>query len=432
MISCEVLIVGGGAAGIAAAVSAARAGARTLLVERYGYLGGTGSTALVHTLCGLYLLRDEPDAVFAHPGFPSEFARRLLAGGAARGPVRMGRLDVLPHDPTALARVADDLIAETANLQCLLHAELISIAREGDHWRVTAASRGTRLEVRAIAVVDASGDGTLAALAGLPFEQTEPAHMQRPAYIFKLCGMDHTALDESGRLRLAHGIASDVRAGSLPPAALGAAFRAGIHEGECHVTIDLAGDSGDGGTYDPCDAAALTALEQCGRRTATELAAWLATTARGFERAWIAAWPVRAGIRESRRILGQHVLSADKLLSGEACEDSVALATWPVELREKPTGPRWRFPDRAVPGHIPLRSLCALGQDRFFMAGRCISATHEAQASIRVMGTCMATGEAAGIAAALTTTGDGSGSAKMWTGLARRVNARRTELIRPC
>jgi FAD dependent oxidoreductase len=432
MLTCDVLIVGGGAAGIAAAIGATRAGAQTVLVERYGFLGGMGTASLVHTICGLYLLRDEPDAVMAYTGFPSEFASKLLARGGAKGPVRMGRLDVLLHDPAAMAKLADDLIAETSGLRCLLHTELTGASSTNGRWRVSMTSRGQAITIEAATVVDASGDGALAAMAGLPFQQTNAAFVQRPAYVYKLCGVKHEALDESGRLRLAHAIASGVRSQTLPKAALGSGFRAGIHEGECHVTIDLVGDSGDGSCYDPCDVETLSALEQSGRSIATSLTQWLAANAEGFSKAWIAAWPVRAGIRESRRIIGRHVLDVEELLSGIEHEDSIALATWPVELREKATGPRWRFPLENKPGHIPLRALCSAQSATFFMAGRCISASHAAQAAIRVMGTCMATGEAAGIAAALVATDPAMAGTDRWKELAARTRMKRTDIRRPC
>ena len=111
----DILVVGGGTAGIAAAVSAARAGARTLLVERRNALGGMASNALVHTLCGLYLLRndDAQPLAYANEGFPREFAESVIRAGGASEPVRMGKLDVLPHQPAALAAVADDITRQT-------------------------------------------------------------------------------------------------------------------------------------------------------------------------------------------------------------------------------------------------------------------------------------------------------------------------------
>ena len=113
----DVLVIGGGTAGIAAAVAAARDGAQTLLVEQNGSLGGMASGAFVHTLCGLYRLRDDATQTleFANPGFAQEFSTRLLAIGGARGPVRMGRLDVLPHSPLALAFLADQITGNLPN-----------------------------------------------------------------------------------------------------------------------------------------------------------------------------------------------------------------------------------------------------------------------------------------------------------------------------
>ncbi|HSI11925.1 MAG TPA: FAD-dependent oxidoreductase, partial [Chthoniobacter sp.] len=121
----------------------------------------------------------------------------------------------------------------------------------------------------------------------------------------------------------------------------------------------------------------------------------------GFEKSYIAAWPARAGVRESRRIMGRYRLEMEDIERGAQFDDTVAFAAWPMELRETATGPRLRFPTGEEPCGIPLRSLQARDDASLFMAGRCISSSHEAQASVRVIGTCLATGEAAGLAAAL-------------------------------
>ena len=162
----DVCVAGGGSAGLAAAVAAARTGARTLLVERHGSLGGMASAAFVHSVCGLYKLpgKGAPAAV-ANEGFAAEFGARLLAGGKAHGPVRMGRVDVLLHRPAAFARLADTLArAEQNRLSVRLHTELAG----ADADMVTLACRGRFQEVRARAWVDATGDAVLAALRGAP------------------------------------------------------------------------------------------------------------------------------------------------------------------------------------------------------------------------------------------------------------------------
>jgi hypothetical protein len=106
-------------------------------------------------------------------------------------------------------------------------------------------------------------------------------------------------------------------------------------------------------------------------------------------------------LRESRRIQGRKTVFADAVLSGAECQGEVAIGTWPMELREVHTGPRWRFPQNNKPTRIPLGSLRPVKRSNLWAAGRCISSDHEAQAALRVMGTCMATGQAAGVAAAL-------------------------------
>lgn len=264
----------------------------------------------------------------------------------------------------------------------------VEVRRTGERWTVAAA-----------AFVDTTGDATLTALAGGAFEMTEAARLQRPAYIVQLVGVPQEALTEKARLALAGQLVQAVRAGQLPRAVLGAGFRAGVRPGSCFVTLDLAGDEGDGTAWDPFSAAVLRRVEEEGRQLGLLLLAFLRAHIPGFEGAALGAWPARPGVRESRRAVGRHVLTGDELRRGARFDDRVAWAAWPMEFRERPTGARLVYPETG-PAQIPLRALQHRDIPNLFMAGRCLSATHEAQASIRVMGTCLATGEAAGRAAA--------------------------------
>ena len=390
---CDVLVAGGGSAGLAAAISAARLGARTLLVERHGVLGGMASAALVHSICGLYRLPvgDEP-AVLANGGFAAEFARRLLASGGASGTVRMGRVQVLLQRPAAFARLADALVRETPLLTVRLHTEIIAADET-----VSLHCRGVGEEIRPRVMVDATGDAVLAALRGAPCEMADAARLQRPAFIFAMGGVAGGALSDEARLRLAQRLAREVKRGALPPAALGAHLRASAQAGEAYVTIDLEG----GADFDPLDPASLTRLEMEGRALAEGLARFFRKEIEGFAGSYIAAWPARAGVRESRRIIGRARVETSDILEGTQFPDTVACAAWPIELRETAEGPRLRFPTGAEPCGIPLRALRARDDASLFAAGRCIACSHEAQAAVRVIGTCLATGEAAGLAAAL-------------------------------
>lgn len=390
--SFDVVVIGGGSAGIAAAVSAARSGARTLLLERHGFAGGMGTASLVHTFCGLYLLRREPGAVLANPGFASEMAERMTAA-TGLGPLRMGRVDVLPQHPVEFARIADELVAAEPSLELYLHTEVVSVAaREG--WDIGIAGRGGLRRVVARALVDASGDAVVAAMLGVDAEMVESPRLQRPAYVF---GVHRNGmLDEAQRLETAGLILEGIRDACVPVEAMGMTFRGSGREHETFGTLDLAG----GDAYDPLDPGCLSRLETVGRATAARTVAWLAGRSEIWKGAYISQWPVRAGVRESRRWLGEAVLTAADLLGGRRFGDEIALATWPMEFRENARGPKLRFPEGDKPAGIPLGCLRPKGMKNLFVAGRCISADHEAQASIRVMGTCFATGEAAGRAAA--------------------------------
>ncbi len=391
----DVCVAGGGSAGLAAAVAAVRMGARTLLIERHGSLGGMASAALVHSVCGLYKLPGKgAPAVLANEGFATEFAGRLLASGQAHGPVRMGRVDVLLHRPAAFAELADSLTrSESAQLSVRLHTELAG----ADAETVTLACRGRFQQVRAHAWVDATGDAVLAALRAVPFEMEPADRLQRPAFIFALGGVDAAVLDDDGRLRLARRIVGAVRAGTLPGGMLGAHFRASPQPGEAFVSIDLTG----GTHFDPLDPECLTGLEIEGRELGRLLTGFLQREADGFADAYVAAWPSRAGVRESRRIMGQYRVTADDIAAGTEFSDTVAWSAWPMEFRETASGPRLRFPAEERSCGVPLRALQARDDASLFMAGRCLSCSHEAQAALRVIGTCLATGEAAGLAAAL-------------------------------
>lgn len=391
--SFDVAVIGGGSAGLAAAVSAARQGARTLLIERHGFLGGMGTASLVHTFCGLYLLRDEPDAVLANPGFPAEMAARMIAA-TGLGPTRMGRLDVLPQHPVEFVKIADEMIASEPLLELRLHSQVTAISRE-ENWQIQIA--GVAGMVSARSLVDASGDAVTASMLGLDAAMVESPSLQRPAYVF---GVNNRVVpDDEARLQTAGHIVEGIRAGVLPADAMGLAFRSSGRPGEVFGTLDLAGGETTA-DYNPLDPACLTNLEVRGRATASRTIAWLAEKSDLWRGAYISHWPVRAGVRESRRWIGEFILTGDDLLAGRRFDDEIGLATWPMEFRETPRGPKLRYPVDNRPTGIPLRCLKPAGIERLFVAGRCISTDHDAQASIRVMGTCFVTGEAAGRAAA--------------------------------
>jgi len=390
----DIAVVGGGSAGIAASICAARQGASVVLIERLGMLGGMGSAANVHTVCGLYRLRKnegEP-LVPANEGFPQEFAGLLLRSGGATGPIRMGKLDVLMHEPASFARVADKLTGDQAGLRVLLHSEVMGVKRDKRGIEsLEIRSRGRVLKITPRAVIDTTGDAEVAFLAKAGTNQESLEKLQRPAYIFALGGLSPEALTDSGKILIARAISYGVRDGKIPSDALGAAFRPGVHSGQGWGTIDLTADG-----FDPGKRECRSLIEAEGRNLAITVASFLAREVEGFRFASITSYPAHAGIRESRRVRGFYELTHGDILAGARFKDEVAFSAWPIELRETSRGAKFRFPEENRSCGIPLRSIMSADIPNLFVAGRCISCSHEAQAAIRVMGTCMATGEAAG------------------------------------
>lgn len=396
--SCEsfdLAVIGGGSAGLAAAVTAAREGARTLLIERYGYLGGMGTASLVHSFCGLYLLRKEAGAVLANPGFSEEIASRMIAATGI-GPKRMGRVDVLPQHPVEFVRIADEMTVAEASLEVRLHSKVTDLQRSDEGWCLQIGGRCDRNQIFAARLIDASGDAVVAELLGGGAAMAESPVLQRPAYVFGVhC---HADLNDALKLQTAGMIVEGVKAGEIPQDAMGITFRASGRTDEVFASLDLTGGA-TVADFSPLDSVCLTQLELSGRRTATAVMRWLGTRSDLWRGSYISQWPVRAGIRESRRWIGESILTGEQVFTGERFSDEIALATWPMEFREDAKGPKLRFPVDDRPTGIPLGCLRPLGIDKLWVAGRCISADHAAQASIRVMGTCFATGEAAGRAA---------------------------------
>lgn len=398
----DVLIIGGGSAGVAAALTSARQGVKTLLVERHGFLGGAGTASLVHSFCGLYDFPRPGEAVarVANPGIPTLLESELLARAIALGPMRLGRVDVLLHQPQQLALLYDQWCLAEPNLQVLLHTDVIGCTTaEGRVTDLNLFCRGASWTARPHTIVDASGDAVLALLADHPWKQVPSQELQRPAYIIALSGVAVDALSDNGPLQIAGTLARAIKEKTLPAEAAGAHFRMSPATDEIFLTLDLPGDSPEC-PFDATDARSLTWVEMRGRQVAFSIVDHLQTTLAGFAHARVSTLPVRAGIRESRRWIGESVLTEEDILESRNGEQAVANATWPLELRETARGPRLLYPHEPKPCGIPLGCLRARDLRNVFIAGRCISATHRAQASIRVMGTALATGQAAGLAAA--------------------------------
>jgi hypothetical protein len=394
----DVVVAGGGTAGVAAALSAARLGARTLLVERDPRLGGNATSAFVHTFCGLFLPADGGDAVDAHPGLPRRFARGLAAAGGAGAPERAGRVMVLPIVPAVLAGYAAAECDRAADLTWWTDAAVIAATLASDRGGTSAVAverAGRRHTIECRTAVDATGDGALAALAGAEVAIAPAAELQCASFIFGLGGVAAAEVHGFARLQVSVAAAGAVRFGELPPGCESVMIRPGAVAGEVFVTLNMPRTE----HFDPLDAACVAELTALGRARAETLVRYLRATRPGFADAHVVAWPARVGIRETRRIAGHAVMTGEDVRGGRRRDDEVALSTWPIELWNDHRRAVFEYP--AAPCSIPLGALVSRSYPGLGMAGRCVSATHEALAALRVIGTALATGEAIGVAAAL-------------------------------
>lgn len=389
----DVVVAGGGAAGTSAAIAAARTGAKVLLLERYGFLGGAAANSLVLAYCGFY--QKGPRPVVAVRGVGEELLRGLSGIGQDVSPVmsRSGNWIIL-LDPEAV-KFAFDRLTEEAGISVLLHSRVTgATVDDGRVTSLTITDHAGSYEVSAGAFVDASGEATLSALAGVEMtvDSLEGSHVQPASMPVRIGGVGPGVEFDRARMAeliAAHNAGSDV---PIPRTDGGVMFRLPVSGDYWWMTIDLATDGMTG--------ADLGAIERRARAEAWRNLALLRQLP-GFEDAYIVATGPQIGIRETRRPRSVEDLSGMALEQGLRRADGVGRAAWPMEVHEAPGKARFIEIGGAGFADIPPGALRAFGVNNLFLAGRVAGADAAAYGSLRVMGTAFATGQAAGIMAAL-------------------------------
>jgi len=411
----EVLVVGGGPAGIAAAIASARQGARTLLLERFGFLGGNATAALVGPFMTCYSLDGQQQLV---RGIYEELVRRLERIGGALHPsgipagspycgfIVFGHDKVTPFDPEAVKVVALEMCRE-AGVEIQFHTFVFDALVEGGAVTgVVAASKSGAEAVRARVTVDCSADADVAARAGVPCRTGRDADglTQPMTLFFRIAGVDDARVE------------AYVRAHPEDRRPFAGLIRAARERGEWAIPREGVGMYK---TLEPgvwrinttrmqrasgTDVRELTRAEMEGREQMLFLLRFFRERLPGLEHCRLYDSAATIGVRETRRIEGEYTLTAQDLTEGREFDDVIALAGYPFDIHS---------PDSAGGGtgtgelrsaniyQAPYRCLVPVGVDGLLVAGRSISATHEALAAIRVMPPCFALGEAAGTAAAL-------------------------------
>jgi hypothetical protein len=394
----DVLVAGGGVAGMAAAAAAARAGASVMLLERWGFLGGTVSAVTLGGFCGIWTLT--PDTLIpVVDGLFGELVDRMRKRDGVTEARRWSKVASLPYDPTTIRLVADEMLA-AYGVEPLFHTWVADVAVEqGRVQTVFIENKGGRFAVRPRMVIDCTGDGDVAARAGAPFELGSGGITQFGSSMFRMANVDIETFGKISRDEVSERLAAAVAAGTPLPRTAVALYPHPI-DGVVHLNATRVARP-DGEPFDLTDPFQLSEAEREGRRQAYMYEAVLRRHMPGFENARIVDIGAQIGVRETRLIAGDHVLSADEVLGGAKPEDGIACSAWPVEVHAQGLKTIWKFLDDGDYYRIPYRSLTPLGLHNVLVAGRCVSATHEAQASLRVSAPSMAMGEAAGMAATM-------------------------------
>ncbi|HEY3281068.1 MAG TPA: FAD-dependent oxidoreductase [Armatimonadota bacterium] len=407
----DVLVVGGGTAGVTAALAAAQAGCRVLVLEELSLLGGTQTGALVTPMMRNHL-GEEP--------LTRGLNEAILARTAELFPwPTKSPNDRLWFDPVALSMALDDLLAEPG-VDVRFETRCSSaLVRDGSMAGVVAESPGGRTAYLAKVVIDCTGDADVAVLAGAPYSEGDEEGRNQPMSLrFTLAGV---MIDRAAEGFAARGVACE------PPL-----LHVGFHEASTSPIADLVAQAEAEGTlergdlgyfqffsmlgrpgelafncprltgYRPTDVADRSRALRDGRRKVRRIAAFCRRHLPGFEESYLASVASMLGVRESRRILGDYVLTQEDVLSGARFGDGIARNNYPIDIhhtRGRGTTLK-QLPDGEY-HDIPYRCLLPQRVEQLLVAGRCLSATFEAQAAARIQANCRAMGEAAGTAAAL-------------------------------
>ncbi|MGC9349177.1 MAG: FAD-dependent oxidoreductase [Anaerolineae bacterium] len=385
----DVLVVGGGTAGAIAAIQAARAGARTVLLERGPWLGGTMTTGDV-----------------AYPGLFHAWGRQIIAGigwALVLRTVELGggtlpdfskpygeqhwRHQVPLHGPT-YAAVAEEACLD-AGVELFYYLYPTQVRGSADGWAVDAVGKGVRLRIGCRQLIDCTGDADIVAMTGyrrVRGEETQPGTLR-----FRLGGYDVGDLDAGlieGRYREALGT-GDLQPGDI--ARVDGLFMSFLHSGGENAQHVLGADSATSLTQ--------TAANIAGRRSLLRLLRFVRSLP-GCESAKVASMASETGVRETYRIVGETTVALDDYVSGRFYPDAVCYAFYPVDVHTAEGVEPEQLREGVVPT-VPLRALIPRDSRNLLVAGRCVSSDRLANSALRVQAPCMAMGQVAGAAAAL-------------------------------
>ena len=407
--SFDVVVVGSGSAGSSAAIAAARHGAKTLLIEKLPFLGGN-STAVLDTFYGFYTPGDRAAKVVAGVGDDVIAGLRRL-GTVLERPNTYGAGTGVTYLAEHLKVVWESLVL-SAGASVLLHAFVQDVTvDDGSISSVLVATKTGLREIRGSVIVDASGDADVCYHAGLGYElagEADPAQTLTTTFRMANVDLERRSTVDKSRFHTLMAEAAESGGYDLPR-----------REGSDHITpidgmtatvmtrIEHVERDADGRVVNATDPEVLTRAEIEGRRQALEYARFLIDRVPGYENASLAVLSSQIGVRETRRVYGDYRVTREDVLAARQFDDQIGLCGAPIEDHIPGKTTRWEYLPEGTAVGIPFSSLVARDGVNVLTPGRCFSATHDAQASIRSMAQCMAMGQAAGTAAAMAATRNG-------------------------
>lgn len=401
----DVLVAGGGAAGVAAAETAARLGNNVLLVEKYGSLGGAAVAGLSGTICGLYLASDvnrKPEKIVY--GFADKFCSEMEKKNGITKPQVYGKTWTVTHDPQVWREVAEGLVEE-AGANILYHTRIIGVIKEDNDFKgIVIDTKSGMAAIMAEILIDATGDADLIYRSGLDYVMGDNGRIQNPTTIFRLGGVDverffrYWGEDTICPTKVTELIEELSMKGEydLPRKKIWIFDTPRPNELLVNATRIVGKDKRELNVTLPQDH---TEAEILGRRQARGYADFIKKYIVGCEDSFINDMAFEVGVRQTRTIVGVSSLTNQDVLEHRKCKDGIAKAPWPIELHygEKPKV-EWLLDDYY---EVPFGTLVPTEGENIIVAGRCLAAEHEALASARVTGQCFQYGHAAGIAADL-------------------------------
>jgi FAD dependent oxidoreductase len=395
----DVIVVGSGSAGSSAAITSARAGARTLLIDRLAFMGGT-STAVLDTFYAFYTPGEQPRRVVGGLGW--EVVDRLTAEGVCfERPNTYGAGTGVTYDQETLKVIWEQMAADSG-VDLLLHTWATGVRLDGT--RIDAIriwNKGGERWISAGVVVDASGDADVCAFAGVGYEDFKSTgKVQSLSTLFRLANVDVDVAAQTKKADMWALMREAAADGSYAMPRLEGSWHRTPFAGVVMVHMTRIPN------VDATDPVALTAAEIEGRKQVREYHRFLCDRVPGFEDSVVVGTSPSIGVRESRRVIGDYQLTRDDVLTARRFDDEIALCGAPIEDHGTSGGTEWQYVPGGAAYGIPYRALLPLGVDGMLVAGRCFSSTHDAHASARSMATCMAMGQAVGTAAALAASGN--------------------------